>query len=377
MNILGILFPYIVFFFLLDSIKIIRGGHLLFTSYFGLRFKLRTSGFHLPGLSPLGHAVYSHSLPICITKYGVYFSEENFFRRSLLKRQKFDYIPYDEMTSIEAEHKYLRINGSEVIKLPTLQGARYLADMIRRFLNLSEQERARKMPLYLNRSMNTGRIERLKRNFSSLFWPLKVLSSVLFVFVLVLLPLSLYTNVYFHMNLRGLLISMLLLYGGTILMSYLVNRRLYRGGSRKSMMLIMSLVFSPVTALHVLSNMTEGLYCRFDFIALSAVFLSKERFQRVCADELRRIKYFLGREMGSDFREYWEMRQKVLSGLLKKMGISVEEVMEQPARKDPMAEGYCPLCLAEYRTGYKRCPDCETDLEKYESPDDTALEKHD
>lgn len=82
-------------------------------------------------------------------------------------------------------------------------------------------------------------------------------------------------------------------------------------------------------------------------------------------EQLRRIALKKALAECSSLIEYWNLREMSLHGLLVGSGVSIEDALAPPEKKDELAAGYCPLCLTEYRPGCTSFADCGLDLKRF------------
>jgi len=231
--------------------------------------------------------------------------------------------------------------------------------------SVAAEERDIRIAVSMRNSFNIERLGRLKKLYGKLFFPLKLLSIALFGLLFILLPLCLFTDLSTYIRLGGLVISLLLIYTFTILYSYFVYRKIYRPTRGRGLLFTLMQVFSPMSAVHSSSHLTADLYHRFDYRAVAATLLSKETFSALAASELRKIRYAFKTSGPLELREYWILREKEIVQLVNQVGIKEHELMAPPLREDPLAIGFCPVCLAEYREGVTECSDCGIEIYKF------------
>ncbi len=363
-NLLGVLFPYLVLIYLIDSIRIIRKNHLLFISHLGKHFQVRVSGFYLSELFPLEQVIYSHCQPVCYTAEGVYlFDDCNKNSHSNPERPVF--VKYEEIDSVKAEHCTVKINGRSFFRAPTKRSAAHMAETVTGLKSLPPAERQKGIASNMERAFDLTNLRKSKEEYKRLLTPVKLLSAVLFAYVFALLPLSLFTRLQNHVSLYALVINIVIVYAMTVLVSYSAYRKIHGSGSRGGYLFLLLLALSPMTALHAPSKLTEDLYHRFDYLAVSAVLLGIDEFKAVAEAELRRINYVLKQKGDEALREYWALRERAIHGLLDGLSITPQSVMQKPAKRDGLALTYCPVCLTEFGKGPANCSDCGVELEKY------------
>jgi len=365
--ILEVLFPYIVILYLIDCITYVKSHHLLFVSDLGKGFRLKEAGLHLVGLLPVSQTIASHNLPLCFTSNGVHtVADGHQYKSGLYEAKDFHFIPYHDLITIETDGKAVKINGKVSIKTPSGVIARHIMGLIQDLKGLRPSKRRKKIQSFLTKATDLQEIETLRTAYSNPILYLKILSSVLFTYTFIVLPLALYSELYLHINFFGLLVSMALNYLLIIILAYFAHQKIYRAKFRHRVYSLISIILSPFTAVHVLNNLTRDIYARFDHLAVAAELLPSSAFQDLMRKELYRITYTKARNENSPLVEFWNLRENSLHALLAKVGISTQKLLVAPKKQDESATSYCPLCGAEYMTEFDRCSDCGVELKEFE-----------
>jgi hypothetical protein len=325
--ILGILFPYFVLFYILDSIAHIRNYHLLFISHFGNRFKLKGAGLTLIGLSPLGQAIYSHQIPIYFTKTGFYvlrypYQDENPFP----EKEDFHFIEFKKVNEVRTDGSEVKINGSPFIKVPSPLFAETLADRIWDMTNSDPESRYQKMERFLNETTDRQELKPLKEKYAKHFALLKVLCAIFSVNLFILLPLTLYTELSLSANLPFLFLGLGLNYLVILIMAYWRHRQLYPRQFRQRGLMILSAVLSPITAIHILHHLTRDIYHRFDSLTVAAELLKRDGFKDQMKKELQRIHYLRARGVDESLNQFLDLKERTFERLRNDLGILLEEI---------------------------------------------------
>jgi hypothetical protein len=364
--ILGILFPYFVLFYILDSIAHIKNHHLLFISHFGNRFKLKGAGLTLIGLSPLSQAINSHRIPIYFTSTGFYalrypYRDEKLF----LEMEDLNFVDFKEVNEVRTDGAEVRINDSPFMKVPSPLFAQQLADLIRDMTHSGPESRYQKMERFLAETTDRQVLRSLKEKYAKHLALLKVLCVIFSLNLFILLPLVLYTELSLSVNLPFLFSGIGLNYFIILTMAYWKHRQLYPNQFRQRGFMILSTIFSPITAIHVLHHLTRDMYHRFDSLTLAAELLKRDDFKDQMRKEFQRIHTIRVRGVDESLNQFLELKERTFKGLLNGLGIPPEEIIGAPKRQDPLAISYCPLCRIEYRSGFDTCSDCGVSLKEY------------
>ena len=135
--------------------------------------------------------------------------------------------------------------------------------------------------------------------------------------------------------------------------------------SMNSVGLLLHLLLYPVSTIHVTQNLIRHSLPPSDFLAVSAVFLGADDFRKLLKKELKRIHFSKLKCRDEELNACIKLKEKYLHRFLPKAGLAIEDLFEQPGKRDLNAAGYCPLCEVDYIEGIKICPDCDIELIAY------------
>ena len=360
------LFPYIVALYLLDCVTYVRRYHLLFVSNFGNAFRLQKSGLRMVGLLPSDRAFLCHSLPIFFTSQRLYFTaDKNRPEFEVYKEEDFDHILYDDIKTVAAEGKLLKINGDVVCDTPSGKTADRLARFVRDLTGQPQSKRADRIKAFLAEGADLQKINALQTDNSRLVFCLKVLSCLLFACFFIVLPLALYAGLYVYLDVFFLLIFMALIYIMIPIIAFFAYRNIYKGETGKTGA-ILPAVLSPVSAMHVLRSLTTEIYARFDFLAVAKVLMPLKDFRVLMRRELFRINYAKTEVGNGGLQEFLCLKEESYHRMLAGSGITLQEILAAPQKQEDDADSYCPLCGTEYLTGPNSCYDCRISLKKFD-----------
>lgn len=364
-HVLQVLFPYLAVLYFIDCFTFIGKHNHIFVSSFGNRYRLRSAGFHLAGLSPLCQVVDAQNLPLFLTSEGLYIPADSHVARNVpFHRDDLHFVPYSDLHTVQADGKTIRINGAFTIKAPSPIFSRSLAGRVQKLREAEPQEREGIQRKAIEEMTDMGKLEAMREEYATYLRPFSLLCSVLFLCVFIIVPSVIYLGL--EINLLPLLFFVVPAYFLVVAMSYLFYRRFYPSSGEEMIYLLLSVFLLPVSALHVISRLTRQMYSSFDFIAVASLLISKDALRDLMRKELQRIHHAKQGDFSPDLREYWLAREDVVHRLMKRSGFSPEEMWREPARKDRFAERYCPLCDAEYRGGFEICAECSVNLKEYE-----------
>lgn len=365
--VLEVLFPYIFLLYVFDCITYVKSQHLILTSLFGKKFDLKGSGLHLAGLLPTSQTIITHNLPLFFTRDGIYaVFDPTGSNRGINKVEEFNFIKFQDMELIEVEGKNIKLNNTHTIKFPSSSIARFNARYINKLKILSPSEREEKIRASLSDSFDLEAVKKIAISNSKSFAIIKILSSYLFVLVFFMLPLVLYLNLSKYVNLNALVICISLFYFLLLIAAFLTLKKLYRFDNDLRSYTLLSIIFSPVNAIHVISYLTKDLYFRFNYLTLAAYFMPRDSFKELAGKEIFLIDYYENQIDRQDWRKFFKLKKELLQSLLGKCEISLDEISTPPEKQDQTAVCYCPFCMAEYKKKRHNCIDCGMVLKEFE-----------
>jgi len=364
--VLEVLFPYIFLLYVFDCITYVKARHVLLSTLFGSQFVLKGAGIHLAGLLPISQAIIVANLPVFCTRQGIYavFDREG-PPDSLDRANDFNFIGFEELESIEVEGKNIKFNNNHTLAAPSSSSARYHSEFINSLKRLSPAARIKKIKAHLSASYDLAAIGKIAADGSKPFAIIKMLGSFLFVLVFFILPTALYSALSGYFNLNAWAICALFIYLLLLLVTFSTLKKLYKSESNIKSHTLLSLILSPVNAIHALCYLTRDLYCGFNYLAVAAYYLPRNSFKELARKEKVLIDYFGNESDREDWLEFWGLKSKLLRGLLDRCEISLNELLASPEKQDQTAAYYCPFCMTEYREKRHDCIDCRLALREF------------
>jgi hypothetical protein len=366
-EVIDILFPYIVLLYIIDSIQYIHHYHLHFVTIFGSRYKLKNRGIHFFQFSPISKTILSYKFPFPITGLGLYFLR-NFDsdHKELHNPEDFQYISYKNIEVIETDGKVVKINNKNLLKMPSAMSAKYIVSLIHDLMAETIEIRNNRIEQLLTKKNDIKEIKKLQENYSNYFFFIRMLSSFLFINIFILLPLILYTDLYLYMNIFGITVNIALFYLIIVITTYIIHRRLYNDERKQRVLNILSIILSPVSAMHAINYLCKDMFIKFDYLAIASQLLPLEDFQSLIKKKLYYIDHLISQSSENDWIEYWKMKKKALLNLIDSQGVSLGNILAIPKKRDETAILYCPFCMTEYRNRHEICSDCGVGLKRFE-----------
>lgn len=365
--VLEVLFPFLVLLYLIDCIAYVRHQHLLFSSHFGRHFKLKKPGLHVMGLLPTSEVVISHNLAIFLTSRGLYTTASKHHTDSIrYEARSLRFIAYEDVAKLEVDGKVLRVNDEGLLKFPTSTNAQQIRYLLQELTCSEISGRHQKIREFLHKGTDLQKIRAIRENNQPLAY-IKMLSSLLFVNVFGILPLSLYSGLSSYVNLSVIVYLSIGVYLLILISAYISRRKMFGISKSQTLLAMLPTILSPVTAMRITKEMTKEIYSHFDYIAIAAELLPSNEFRSMMREEYLRITHANQDSRNAELSEFLSLRKSVLIGLLNDVGFSLEELIAAPKRQDSSAASYCPICLSEYRLGTGKCIDCLIDLKQFNS----------
>jgi hypothetical protein len=269
------------------------------------------------------------------------------------------------MTSVEVDGKEIKINGQVFCRTSSPIHARNMMHLIQDLKGLNSSERLEEIQAYFAEATDLQKIGILRRSQSDSIFYLKLSSSILFATTFIVLPFVLYSKMYAYVDFHFLLTFMGLNYLLILILAFSLHRKIYDATIGQTIYALLSILLSPVSAIHVVSKLTREMYAHFDPHALAAELLPLDSFQDIIRKELYRIRQTKGQDNSGKLMEFLTLKESSLLALLAEHGTNVQELLAPPKKHDEAASSYCPFCRAEYRSGFNMCNDCNISLQEY------------
>ncbi len=367
-EILAILFPYIVILYFIDSIQYISRVNLLFVNHFGKNYRLKKSGFHISKLSPVGTTIVSQNLPVYFTTKGLYkIKDARSFENNLYDVSDFQFISYDDIDSIEVDGKDIKINETSYLKAPSSISAKFIRDIIKKIKVIEPAKRIQKIQKIFYEILNVKKAAGLNNAYSGYLKKLKIFCAFFFVNTFIILPLILYSNLYVYLNIYLIVAFIILAYLTILILTYYTHLKVYKNEKRQRIYVLLSMIFSPVSAMHATYYISRDFFSHFNYLAVAELLLPAGIFQSLARKELSLIHQRKQLFNKFDWHEYWDLKEKSITDLIEKAGYTSQTILAAPGKQDENATSYCPVCLAEYIESYEECSDCQVGLKNYGS----------
>jgi hypothetical protein len=356
LDVLREIFPVLVLLYALEGIAWVGARNLLFVRWpWGWRGS-EGRGIRPAGFFPFDFAVSAAGPAVIATAAALHVPDAEARGGSLYDPERWLRIGYDEAAA-EIEEGTVRLGGRHLVRLPSRAHAEEWAARLAEIRTLAPEARAKRLAKHRAAAFDlpaaSDRLEALRSRTEFL----NILGWGLFVFLLLLLPAVLYLHPHPERLLVPLLVGILLLYGATLVTTLRAGRALSREGALRRPPSLLPLVFSPVAATRAAAILARDLFVGFDPLLLTALLLGKKRFLERARAELHGAAFAAGRGDES-WKRHWEERRKAVLRLLGRFEIGEAEAFAPPARQDPAARSWCPVCGTEFSSNSGSCDDC-------------------
>jgi hypothetical protein len=366
LQLLKVIFPYLIALYLLDCISYLNKHQFIIGTIIGKRFSLKKKGVHFLGLLPSSQIYLAQNLPIVFAIEGMYYvSYDTLNDIGIYRERDFSFLPYKEISQIEIDEKSLKYKDKIIIKGPSNLYIRNLRKFLHLLNSIKPNDRNLKISNYLSKLYNISEVVKIKKDSAPHLLKLYITTFILFSLVFVLIPFTIYSNLYLYLNLYVLVVYVLIIYLFILYSVAKLNKKLFQPNKGIRTLSFFSLIFSPINTIHASIYITKNLYHSFDLITLAAVFLKGNSFKKIARREYLSIKKLQTKKNDKSWHDYWEKKEGYLLEVIKTASFTLKEIMAPPDKQDGNAEKYCPICLTEYTSGPTHCVDCETGLENF------------
>jgi hypothetical protein len=351
-----------------------KSGSVAFRTWLGKRWRIampsrllgnQQGGVILaPPLPPLGTLLASHSFPVSISPDGVLAYVPPSVDPARRAAQSGQFLSFEQIQSVEAAAKKVRINGKLWLRAASPGLAEYLAVTIDRLRKLSSVERRRAIEREIESSFDVKELKRRWDEFRSETPGLRLNANFLFLYLFVIIPLALWRfglSFAWPWLLAGLLACTL----SIALRFHRAHKRFFPQAEDERFTHFIILLLSPASSVRARDLLTRPLLERFHPLAIAQVLCSVPAFEQLAAQFLRELRFpalpLCPRSepnAQATARYAREFLLRTLETFLKRNGCRPEKLLQAPLRSDPNCQSYCPRCHSQFTVLVGSCPDC-------------------
>jgi len=184
--------------------------------------------------------------------------------------------------------------------------------------------------------------------------PLRVVQSLLFAVVFVVMPLRVAGLV--PIPPAWSLVAGALLWLAALLLGFRLLRALGTSWGDAASALSGAVLFPPA-AMHLSALLERSALAGASPLAAAALLLPQPDLIRHARERQRRL------ERDQDAADSARLELQQLARVVQSRGLELDDVREPPVASEPGVASYCPLCSQEYRPGFGTCAECRVTLE--------------
>lgn len=206
---------------------------------------------------------------------------------------------------------------------------------------------------------------RTRRALQARYWPvLSIAGALLFAVVFGALPAAVYRYRDIPVATHASVAAAAFLWAVILAIS---ARALRRSGATLGAVAsaIAPALFFPPAAGHVLTFLWREQFRGAPPMAVACVLLPPAEFRRIARQELRRLDEMERQGGGTPLEGGAPPAREALCALLTAVGLDPLELAASDPPQDEQAAVFCPLCEAEYRSGFITCTDCDVSLRAF------------
>jgi hypothetical protein len=357
------LFPFIILMYLVDCIALVKKHQMIFFTILGNHFWLKKSGILLLGLFPISEVIHAVKEPICFTKLGLFFLCKNVSEYK--NPSNITFISYKNINLVETQSNAITINRAIKVIYPNNNSANRISVLIRKLILVENNLLQKEIQKINSQSTDIKEIIRIRHHNKRQLYFLYVCETIFFILLFIIIPIYIYTELRFYLNPLGLLIPLIISYLATVTLAIIKRKDIIGLDKNKARLSTILTILSPITSLHIATELTKNTLSEFEYLALAAVLLPADEFYFLIRREILLTATAKLEHDKLEWQEYWEQREQKSRTILAQKGMNVQELFSTPVKKDCNADKYCPLCLSEYKIVAKQCSTCGIPLKNY------------
>jgi len=317
LELLSILYPYLAALYLADCLFYIGKQQVAFSSTLSGRVRKLNAGIHLGGFLPGDRLFITGQRPFGLTAAGFYYPLTDNGRTDNQHRPaNYAFCAFAGIESFSADGNTLNLNEGTSVQTSSPQEAALWAQRLSELEALAFADRKPAIETGILKDADLNEVRNAYDRWSLKAGPINLMSSLMFACFFMLLPMGLYLVPVTTSQMVGLIIFMLFVYGLLFIAGCREHKHLYPkdiGGLYK---LMATLLFSPVSVMHISVHLTRNLLATFDFMAVSALLLPRKQFTNVMRRELHLIETTRSYDDKFGWKYYWRMRSDAMHALL-------------------------------------------------------------
>ena len=374
MSELELLFVVLVLIYGCECACWVRRGSVAFRTWSGRRWRLAHPGELLGNqrgglvfahpLPPLGTLLTGNQYPLSLSPDAVLAYVAPSINPGWRPVQTEQIVRLDDIRSVEAHAREVRVNGKLLLKAASPGFATQLARDLRRLSELAPGKRADAIAEILNASLDTKAIQLRWQEFQKHTAKVRLVTNLLFGYLFALAPIVIW-HLGFRLCWLGLLLGLLAFTITTAILFHRAHKLFYPAAEDERFTHFLTILLSPATTIRARDVLSRPLFEAFHPLALAKVFCPEQEFRALALSVVREIRFpglpVCPREepvAQAAERHARAALQQAVEGFLAQCGIQPAELAQPPPRSDETCRSYCPRCLAQFTTSEGSCADC-------------------
>ena len=335
--------PFVVVFYIAESVALVGAREWLFVSLFG-RFRALAEGLHLAALTPWA------------VSFSCFEPEIRWHEDDVVVGREETVVPFAAMEKLTLDRHWLSLARAVSIRAPSPAAAETLRDRLRALRDAAASERAL---IFTRQCAEAHDLEALRVRLRTIErWSkrLRPVQTGLFAVGFGGVPVVLYMRDLAPVPIELVVGLMLVLFIAALALGYALLRANGSSSGAAARALSGFMLFPP-GGLHLVALVARPLLASFAPLTVAAALLPGDDFRTLARQKVRRLER---PEARVSFEKY---ELEAVLRLIVARGMSKEEVLRPPPASDATAVSYCPLCSEEYRLGFDSCAECGVRLE--------------
>ena len=349
-------------------------GSIGFVTWMGRKWRIahpatllgnQQGGFVLASpLPPLGTLLTGNQLPLSLSADAVLVYVASAINPGGRPLQSGKLFRLEEIRTIEAKGKKLKINGEFILKTASPTFAQHLGRILAQLQKLPRAKRAQFIEETIRAAFDLKKLESRRAEFQPDFRQVRLLANALFAYLFVFSPVLIW-----QLGLKqcwlGLVIGLVALTSTAGFFFRRAHKKLFPSAEDDRFTHSLTVMLSPATAARAHDLLSRPLLEEFHPLAIAHVVCDEKKFVMLAERMLREVRHpalpVCPRPEPAAMEAERATRlilQRTVEEFLKRNGLDLEKLARPPERSDENCRSYCPHCLAQFVTEQGSCGDC-------------------
>jgi hypothetical protein len=316
-----------------------------------------------PPLPPLGYFVAAHQLPLSLSAQAVLAHVAVSVNPGGRPPQSGKCFRFDQIRSLEARGKRLRINNEVLLTASNPGQATRLAQELTRIWKCPPSERPRAIREWVRSQFDMKAVERLWSDCRLELKPIRMTANLLFFWLFLVAPVLIWWT--------GLARCWVLLVAGLLACTVMLalwfrraHRKFYPEAEEERFNHFLITLLAPVTAIRTQDLLTRPLLAQFHPLAVAKALCPADRFEEFAAQILRETRHpalplcpIPDPVAQAAEKQTRELLLEEIERLLKNTDLKPDRMLTAP-KPEEGCRAYCPRCLAQFTSTSGLCQDC-------------------